>query len=237
MKLNMWKDASLRMLLSKDAYMAYQKMKAGGMFEGQEEKESEGFDPAEQDVEFENPYEVLAFMILKRALVYTPVDTGFLRNSAYIKKTKDGGYEIGYTADYSTYVHEIGVNRHKGKTQYKFLEDATIEGIESYVESGYGVPPVNIQYKPLRIFIGEGDNPGKSIYRITNYNVIYAKDMAYRKRLESIFNSFEDGREFNEAQTVYLQKMQDFFNYYRYVRGMHDKDIMKEWIDRDRINW
>lgn len=53
-----------------------------------------------------------------------PVDTGFLRASAFTTKTGtefDADVRVGYTADYAIFVHE-GAGRHKPGKIAKFLE-------------------------------------------------------------------------------------------------------------------
>jgi len=55
----------------------------------------------------------------------TPVDTGNLVGSAYmvvIKSSQGHGVEIGYTANYALFVHEI--NKRYKKGHYKFLKTA-----------------------------------------------------------------------------------------------------------------
>lgn len=66
-----------------------------------------------------------ALAILDRAQTKVPVDTGFLKSTGYITQREDG-YEVGYSADYAWYVHEMeGANFQVG--QAKFLEEAYYE--------------------------------------------------------------------------------------------------------------
>ena len=73
----------------------------------------------------------MAVDILAKALRYVPVDTGRLRDSAYIKKRGDV-VAVGFNCPYAIYVHEVAYNRHKKPTRYKFLEDATYEVKNKY---------------------------------------------------------------------------------------------------------
>lgn len=61
-----------------------------------------------------------------------PVDTGRLRASAYTRPTEEGA-RVGYTSDYSVYVHErVDIPHKVGKA--KFLEDPMIRMQEGYAE-------------------------------------------------------------------------------------------------------
>lgn len=76
-----------------------------------------------------------ALVIRRRSMELTPVDTGNLRGSAYTE-TFDGvegpGAEIGYTAGYAVYVHEIDKSYTVG--QWKFLETALKEKSHEILE-------------------------------------------------------------------------------------------------------
>lgn len=67
-----------------------------------------------------------------------PVDTGFLRGSAYEGEpvVQDGHVwvEIGYGADYSFWVHENLTAQHHPPTQAKFLEVPLIQAAPTMVE-------------------------------------------------------------------------------------------------------
>ncbi len=67
-----------------------------------------------------------------------PVDTGFMRGSAYEAEpvVQDGhvSVELGYGADYSIYVHENLLAHHKPPTQAKFLEIPLIQAAPRMVE-------------------------------------------------------------------------------------------------------
>jgi len=69
-------------------------------------------------------------IVKRRSQIRTPVDTGNLINSAYITSTGTEikpGVEIGYTAAYAPYVHEIEKNYKKPGSSWKFLEKALQE--------------------------------------------------------------------------------------------------------------
>ena len=69
---------------------------------------------------------IAAENIRREAQILTPVATGNLKGSAYVNayNTPVGpGAEIGFTASYAVFVHEIQAS-HKGKGQWKFLETA-----------------------------------------------------------------------------------------------------------------
>jgi hypothetical protein len=68
---------------------------------------------------------VAALEVKKRSLELTPVDTGNLRQSAYTRSygfLTEVGAEIGYTASYAVFVHEVKAAHRTG--QWKFLETA-----------------------------------------------------------------------------------------------------------------
>lgn len=79
-----------------------------------------------------------ALLVVKRDSVkMTPVDTGNLRASCYtdIFLTVKGVVgEIGYTAYYAPYVHEIDKKYRKSGTSWKFLEKALIQNKEKIIQ-------------------------------------------------------------------------------------------------------
>ena len=174
---------------------------------------------------------IIAYKILHRAMYYTPVDTGKLRNSVYIKPYEDG-YEIGYTCEYAIYVHEIGVNEHKYPTQYKFLEDAAFEVINEYKAENNIELNVTMEYNPLRTFIGVTNSPGESLTGIKANEQMLDKPETYEKLLNSFMNfDYDTG---SDADKAYYDKMVDFFTYYENHRHMNTMAILREWIDRTR---
>lgn len=101
---------------------------------------------------------ILAKMIYDKSMEYVPVDTGKLKKSGYIRK-RGAGYEVGFSADYATYVHEIP-NHHEAPTQSKFLEDAALEMYEEAVKYYEISTEVKITYEPLAVYIGVNGAPG-----------------------------------------------------------------------------
>lgn len=75
-----------------------------------------------------------AALVVKAASIKkTPVATGFLRNSAYTTAFEEMSgpvAEIGYTASYAIYVHEINKHYRKPGTSWKFLQLALEENRE-----------------------------------------------------------------------------------------------------------
>ena len=99
--------------------------------------------------------DALARAIYARALLYTPVKTGKLKQSASLEPLSDSA-TIRFSEPYAVYVHEIPFNRHKPPTGMKFLEQAEVE-----VGLGSGVP-ITISYDPLELYINQPDK-GSSI--------------------------------------------------------------------------
>lgn len=61
--------------------------------------------------------------VLKVAQERTPVDTGNLKNSGFVRKQGKLGVTIGFSAAYAIYVHE-NLEAHHDTGQAKFLESA-----------------------------------------------------------------------------------------------------------------
>ncbi|MEW5725093.1 MAG: HK97 gp10 family phage protein [Thermodesulfobacteriota bacterium] len=73
-----------------------------------------------------------ALLVKNRAVKITPVDTGNLRNSAYVEMGEVGPKtvaEIGYTASYAPFVHEINKRYRAPGTGWKFLETALKQSV------------------------------------------------------------------------------------------------------------
>jgi hypothetical protein len=81
---------------------------------------------------------ISALLVVKRdALKMTPVDTGNLRGSNYTDvflTVKGVVGEIGYTASYAPYVHEVDKHYRKSGTSWKFLEKALIQNKEKIIQ-------------------------------------------------------------------------------------------------------
>ena len=122
----MSREDTIKKLLSPDMYEVYVKMAQGGIAlndytpQPGVTDDTMNFKAVIQDVT------TIGALIMKRAIEYTPVKTGELRKSIYIKSV-GSGIAIGYSKDYAIYVHEIGFYNHASPTQYKFLEEAAYE--------------------------------------------------------------------------------------------------------------
>ena len=76
-----------------------------------------------------------ALYIKARALEKTPIDTGNLRGSCYLDPPyPNPTIEIGYTADYAIYVHEIDKNYKAPGTSWKYLEKALNENKKKFLQ-------------------------------------------------------------------------------------------------------
>lgn len=62
-----------------------------------------------------------------------PYETGNLINSGYVQETDSGGAEVGYTAKYAPFVHEMVNNYHKPPTRALFLQKAIEENVPELV--------------------------------------------------------------------------------------------------------
>lgn len=177
-------------------------------------------------------YLTVAQKIIERSLEYVPYDTGKLMNSAYIIPFGTG-FEIGYTAEYATYVHEIGFNYHEPPTQYKYLEDAAFEVIvEYYNDTGINIP-VNIEYTPLRVFVGGDNAPGQRLVTIKNKQKANQNPEVLKQMWDGL-NAYNPDTA-SESEKTYYNKMRDFFNYY-HQRGKSSWSVLSEWADRMRHN-
>lgn len=78
----------------------------------------------------ENPRILTGFLrdvandVFKWSQYFVPVDTGYLKSTGYVKQVGRFSFEVGYTAPYAIYVHEILGYKHKYPTRAKFLTQA-----------------------------------------------------------------------------------------------------------------
>lgn len=72
-----------------------------------------------------------ALFVEGEAVRNAPIDTGNLRGSGYTQRVP-GGAEVGFTADYAVFVHEIDKNYTVGG--WKFLERAVTENQNEILE-------------------------------------------------------------------------------------------------------
>lgn len=167
----------------------------------------------------------IAALIMKRSIDYTPVDTGKLVKSIYIRN-EGPGIAIGYKVDYAIHVHEIGFYNHEEPTRYKYLEEAAFE-ISIETETTYRI---SISYDPLEVYINV-PNKGVELVDIKNRE-------KSNKLLETKKRVFAEYVDFNEetasdVEKIYHEKMKQFFEYWR--RSNHgDWWILDEWQDRTR---
>lgn len=217
------KDIFMRDMLDINEYIAYTKYKEGALDSNDNEQNMFAISS--------NIKALIAYQVLRKSIEYTPVDTGKLRNSIYIKPYNNG-FEIGYTCEYAIYVHEIGVNYHAYPTQYKYLEDAAFEVVSDYkADTGVDLN-ITIEYDPLRVFIGADNSPGESITGIKNNEQLLNDPSIYDKLLNDFLTfDYDSG---SEADRAYYDKMVEFYNYYRNTRGLNTMAILREWVDRTR---
>lgn len=168
---------------------------------------------------------MLASEILKRTLIYAPVDTGKMRDSVYIRSLS-GGITIGYSVDYAIYPHEIGFYSHKGLTRYKFLEDAAYE-VANEMNTNY---VITITYSPLAIYINVPDI-GSKIIDIKERQESNLKQVEIDKALSNFYNFNKS--EASQEDILHHDKMQKFFDFWR-SRNVSDTPIIEEWQDRQR---
>lgn len=217
------KDIVIKNMLGNVGYIAYTKYKDGIL--NNEDNKLNIFELNS------NVKAIIAYKIMQRAIYYTPVDTGKLRDSVYIKPYEDG-YEIGYTCDYAIYVHEIGVNYHKYPTQYKYLEDAAFEILNEYKADTNIELNITMEYSPLRAFVGVTKSPGESLTGIKANEQMLNKPETYEKLLNDFMNF--DYYAGSDADKAYYSKLNDFFTYYENYRHMSTIPILREWLDRTR---
>lgn len=133
-------------------------------------------------------YAFAAYNIMQISLHYTPVKTGKLKESIYIKKVDDY-YEVGYTAPYAIYVHEIIDNSHAFPAKAKFLEDAAVEIMAEYGNIGTSIN-VSIEYDPLRVYIGGENLPGASLIKVKQKE----KENRNSEAIRDLLDYLESGR-------------------------------------------
>lgn len=221
MILGMNGDALIRRLVSQKLYQLYINEAVLDLIKGEDgdkSKESSLYRNAQNVVS-------IAAMITKKAIEYTPVDTGKLVKSIYVK-TVGSGIMIGYTAEYATYVHEIGFYNHEAPTKYKYLEDAAVE-----VAADTKAPfRISITYEPLAVYINV-PKVGAELVDIKTKE-LQNRSIESKDKLWEDFSNY-DPETATDDEKVYFDKMMKFFRYWG------DKDynsswIMDEWQDRNR---
>ena len=159
--------------------------------------------------------------IFLRAVQYTPIDTGNLRNSIYRKNVGDG-IIIGYSAEYATYVHEISFYNHKYPTRCKFLEDAAFEVIEEL--DIMDICRIGISYDPLEIYI---NTPGGiDIAKHKEFMDRLSGNKDIKKYVRQLYKkiSFERGN--------YSDSFEQYIEYWSNRRHKTFNEIYSDWIAR-----
>lgn len=220
----MSREDTIKKLLSPEMYEVYIKMAQGGIIENDtpdttDTNEPMTFKDTIQDVT------AIGALIMKRAIEYTPVKTGELRRSIYIK-TIGSGIAIGYSKDYAIYVHEIGFYTHKSPTRYKFLEDAAIEVVLE-TQTNYDV---TISYDPLEVYVNV-PNLGADLLDI-KIKEMNTRTVENKNKVWDDFINYDESTA-SESDRLYHNKMKQFFEYWR-TRHHNDWAILGEWVDRTR---
>lgn len=177
----------------------------------------------------------MAVDILAKALRYVPVDTGRLRDSAYIKKQGDV-VAVGFNCPYAIYVHEVAYNRHKKPTKYKFLEDATYEIKNKYLKK-FRLGMIYIDYR--FVFNDEGvavliSRTGKNDKGISSRE-LKKQYKNYRDNDDFILDLKRELKYQNKLPDSTYKKLLDYVEYYS-NRGKgkraSTKDILRSFAER-----
>ena len=170
---------------------------------------------------------MLASLIMKKAIEYTPYKTGRLRDSIYMEPLEQG-IKIGYKADYAIYVHEIGFYQHKAPTQYKFLEEAAYEVALEY-QTNYRI---SISYEPLAVYINVPEL-GIDLFKVKDKEK-ENKKLENKAKIWEEYTNYND-KEASEEERIYHNKMTEFFEYWQ-NKGYGYWWVLDEWQDRNRHN-
>lgn len=186
-------------------------------------------------IENQKKVALLVNLIAHKAYEYTPVKTGYLRKSMFVRF--DGmGADIGYTAKYATYVHEIAMYEHESPTQYKFLEDAAFEVMNEVYSRLKIKVPIYIEYSPLVLHINTPLAKGKSLYtqkaivqRAEN-EINWDEKYSYVVSQMALYETYKDMPE-------PLQILWDYLKYWYGRKGGKDaKQLLKYWEQRGSLN-
>lgn len=221
----MSREDTIKKLLSYDMYEVYVKMAQGGIALNDYTPQPGVKDDTMNFKEVIQDVTTIGALIMKRAIEYTPVKTGELRKSIYIKSV-GSGIAIGYSKDYAIYVHEIGFYNHASPTQYKFLEEAAFE-VALETDTPYRIA---ISYDPLEVYVNV-PNMGAELINIKAKEKVN-KLIARKNKVWSDYVNYDDNTA-SESDKLYHNKMEQFFNYWR-TRRYGDWWIMDEWQDRNR---
>jgi len=221
----MSREGTIKKLLSPEMYQVYVSMAQGGLIANNDINKPNETDDALNLKQVIQDVTTIGALIMKRAIEYTPVKTGELRKSIYIKNI-GSGIAIGYSKDYAIYVHEIGFYYHKSPTKYKFLEDAAFE-VALETNTPYRI---SISYDPLEVYVNV-PNLGADLVTIKAREKV-SRLVSRKNKVWQDFINY-DASKATESEKLYHEKMEQFFNYWR-TRGYGDWAILDEWQDRNR---
>jgi hypothetical protein len=221
----MSRENTIKKLLSPEMYQVYVSMAQGGLIANNDIDKPNETDDALNLKQVIQDVTTIGALIMKRAIKYTPVKTGELRKSIYIKNI-GSGVAIGYSKDYAIYVHEIGFYYHKSPTKYKFLEDAAFE-VALETNTPYRI---SISYDPLEVYVNV-PNLGADLVTIKAREKVN-RLISRKNKVWQDFINYDDSKA-TESEKLYHEKMEQFFNYWRAL-GYGDWWILDEWQDRNR---
>lgn len=221
----MSREDTIKTLLSPEMYQVYVSMAQGSLIANNDIDKPNETDDALNLKQVIQDVTTIGALIMKRAIEYTPVKTGELRKSIYIKNI-GSGIAIGYSKDYAIYVHEIGFYYHESPTKYKFLEDAAFE-VALETNTPYRI---SISYDPLEVYVNV-PNLGADLVTIKAREKVNRLISTKNKVWQDFINY--DASKATESEKLYHEKMVKFFNYWR-TQGYGDWWILDEWQDRNR---
>lgn len=221
----MSREGTIKKLLSPEMYQMYVSMAQGGLIANNDIDKPNETDDALNLKQVIQDVTTIGALIMKRAIEYTPIKTGELRRSIYIKNI-GSGIAIGYSKDYAIYVHEIGFYYHESPTKYKFLEDAAFE-VALETNTPYRI---SISYDPLEVYVNV-PNLGADLVTIKAREKVNRLISTRNKVWQDFINY--DASKATESEKLYHEKMVKFFNYWR-TQGYGDWWILDEWQDRNR---
>lgn len=221
----MSREGTIKKLLSPEMYQMYVSMAQGGLIANNDINKPNETDDALNLKQVIQDVTTIGALIMKRAIEYTPIKTGELRKSIYIKNI-GSGIAIGYSKDYAIYVHEIGFYYHESPTKYKFLEDAAFE-VALETNTPYRI---SISYDPLEVYVNV-PNLGADLVTIKAREKVNRLISTRNKVWQDFINY--DASKATESEKLYHEKMVKFFNYWR-TQGYGDWWILDEWQDRNR---
>lgn len=221
----MSREDTIKKLLSPDMYEVYIKMAQGGIGLNDYKPQPGVTDDTLNFKEVVQDVATIGALIMRKAIEYTPVKTGELRKSIYIRN-EGSGIAIGYSKDYAIYVHEIGFYQHKLPTQYKFLEEAAFE-VALETDTPYRI---SISYDPLEVYVNV-PNMGAELVNIKAKEKVN-RLVARKKKVWNDYINYDESTA-SESDKLYHNKMTQFFECWR-TRHYGDWWILDEWQDRNR---